>query len=202
MIAEKEKKSSSYKEGKLDALSDEKIAKMKKFAKEYINKYVFSSNLVVINLSNCEPSPHRILHKLEKSGKRRIPPSTPSTTLATTSTTMTTPDPYGNASANGVNIAIDDMAIDGPMDMDTKSESDDERAENPFSNGIDNNDEDPPYQPRRSLLGEPMSPDPMDLFRQPEVSNFTSDPRLRISSLSGPDKMALFDATDIWRDSS
>ena len=46
MIAEKEKKSSSYKEGKLDALSDEKIAKMKKFAKEYINKcVVFSSNV-------------------------------------------------------------------------------------------------------------------------------------------------------------
>ncbi|KAL4077501.1 hypothetical protein J3A83DRAFT_4356538 [Scleroderma citrinum] len=38
VIAEKEKKSSSYKEGKLDALSDEKTAKIKKFAKEYIAK--------------------------------------------------------------------------------------------------------------------------------------------------------------------
>jgi hypothetical protein len=115
---------------------------------------------------------------------------------------MTSPDPYGNASANGMNAAIDDMAIDGPMDMDPKSESDDERAENPFSNGIDNNDEDPPFQPGRSLLGESiMSPDPMDLFMQAEDSNFTSDPRLRLSSLSGPDEI-LFNATDIWRDSS
>ncbi|KAG0706271.1 hypothetical protein DFH29DRAFT_191520 [Suillus ampliporus] len=38
VIAEKEKKSSSYKDGKLDALSDEKTAKIKKFAKEYIAK--------------------------------------------------------------------------------------------------------------------------------------------------------------------
>ena len=38
VIAEKEKKSSSYKDGKLDALSDEKTSKIKKFAKEYIAK--------------------------------------------------------------------------------------------------------------------------------------------------------------------
>ncbi|OAX37722.1 hypothetical protein K503DRAFT_719344 [Rhizopogon vinicolor AM-OR11-026] len=38
VIAEKEKKSSSYKDGKLDALSDEKTSKIKKFAKEYIVK--------------------------------------------------------------------------------------------------------------------------------------------------------------------
>jgi [histone H3]-lysine36 N-trimethyltransferase len=40
VIAEKEKKSSSYKEGRLDSLSDEKKAKMKKFAKEYVVKIV------------------------------------------------------------------------------------------------------------------------------------------------------------------
>lgn len=38
IIAVKEKKSSSYKDGRLDALSDEKTAKIKKFAKEYITK--------------------------------------------------------------------------------------------------------------------------------------------------------------------
>ncbi|KAF8549008.1 hypothetical protein OG21DRAFT_1500664 [Imleria badia] len=38
IITEKEKKSSSYKEGRLDALSDEKITKIKKFAKDYITK--------------------------------------------------------------------------------------------------------------------------------------------------------------------
>lgn len=38
IIAEKEKKSTSYKEDRLDALSDEKVTKIKKFAKEYIAK--------------------------------------------------------------------------------------------------------------------------------------------------------------------
>ncbi|EJD05050.1 uncharacterized protein FOMMEDRAFT_105290 [Fomitiporia mediterranea MF3/22] len=38
IIADKEKKSSSYQSGKLDALSDEKVVKIKKFAKEYIAK--------------------------------------------------------------------------------------------------------------------------------------------------------------------
>ncbi|KAL5520449.1 hypothetical protein ACEPAG_9673 [Sanghuangporus baumii] len=38
IIAEKEKRSHSYQQGKLDALSDEKVIKIKKFAKEYIAK--------------------------------------------------------------------------------------------------------------------------------------------------------------------
>jgi histone-lysine N-methyltransferase SETD2 len=61
LIAEKEKKSSSYKEGKLDALSEEKIIKIKKFAKEYIAK---------------------VLRKLEKSGYRPKDASFPPTTTA------------------------------------------------------------------------------------------------------------------------
>ncbi|KAJ7619409.1 histone methyltransferase [Roridomyces roridus] len=40
LIAEKEKKSSSYQDNKLEALSDEKVAKIKKFSKEYIAKVV------------------------------------------------------------------------------------------------------------------------------------------------------------------
>ncbi|KAH9852920.1 hypothetical protein C2E23DRAFT_824133 [Lenzites betulinus] len=54
-IAEKEKKSASYKEGRLETLSEEKTTKIKKFAKDYIAK---------------------ILRKLEKSGQRRKPSST------------------------------------------------------------------------------------------------------------------------------
>ncbi|KAK0200857.1 hypothetical protein DFS33DRAFT_1265721 [Desarmillaria ectypa] len=43
IITEKEKKSRSYRDGKLDALSDEKVAKIKKFAKEYIRKVLRKS---------------------------------------------------------------------------------------------------------------------------------------------------------------
>ncbi|KAI5119568.1 hypothetical protein M0805_005632 [Coniferiporia weirii] len=53
LIVEKEKKSNSYQSGKLDALSDEKVTKIKKFAKEYIAK---------------------LLRRLEKSGSSRRPP--------------------------------------------------------------------------------------------------------------------------------
>ena len=40
MIAEREKHSHTYKHGKLDALSEEKIVKIKKFSKEYIAKLI------------------------------------------------------------------------------------------------------------------------------------------------------------------
>lgn len=56
LIAEKEKKSASYKENRLDSLSEEKVVKIKKFAKEYI---------------------HKVVHRLEK-GKRASSSTTPS----------------------------------------------------------------------------------------------------------------------------
>ncbi|KAI0287878.1 hypothetical protein BC826DRAFT_1041913 [Russula brevipes] len=62
IIAEKEKKSSSYKDkdsNKLDALSEEKKTKIKKFAREYIQK---------------------VLHKLDK-GKRGLPDSATASTV-------------------------------------------------------------------------------------------------------------------------
>ncbi|KAI8990416.1 hypothetical protein BD414DRAFT_483561 [Trametes punicea] len=67
IIAEKEKKSSSYKEGRLDSLSEEKTAKIKKFSKEYVAK---------------------VLRKLEKSGQRRKP----SSSVAPTAGSSSTPD--------------------------------------------------------------------------------------------------------------
>lgn len=65
IITNKEKKSSSYKEGRLEKLSDEKVAKIKKFAKEYIPK---------------------ILRKLEKPGK--APRRSPSTVSPVSSSTL------------------------------------------------------------------------------------------------------------------
>ncbi|KAF8901068.1 hypothetical protein CPB84DRAFT_1778391 [Gymnopilus junonius] len=64
IIAEKEKKSSSYRENRLDALSEEKAAKIKKFVKEYIAK---------------------VIRKMEKSRKpsESIAHDTPSTSMQT-----------------------------------------------------------------------------------------------------------------------
>ncbi|RPD63290.1 hypothetical protein L226DRAFT_533149 [Lentinus tigrinus ALCF2SS1-7] len=95
VIAEKEKKSSSYKEGKLDSLSEEKTAKIKKFSKEYIAK---------------------VLRKLDKSGKRRKPVS-----IAASSST---PDSRHDDSAAPVVTVEDVMDLD-PVDDDADDHSDD-----------------------------------------------------------------------------
>ncbi|KAI0628512.1 hypothetical protein C8Q77DRAFT_1148962 [Trametes polyzona] len=75
-IAEKEKSSSSYKEGRLETLSEEKTTKIKKFAKEYIAK---------------------VLRKLEKSGQRRKPSSN--------TASSSTPDANGGADDSIVSAA-------------------------------------------------------------------------------------------------
>lgn len=71
IIADKEKRSSSYKEGKLDSLSEEKKAKIKKFAKDYIAK---------------------VLHKLQKKNKGQLPPPTDSANTSVAGASASTPD--------------------------------------------------------------------------------------------------------------
>lgn len=155
MIADKEKKSSSYKDGKLDALSDEKTVKIKKFAKEYIAK---------------------VLRKLEKSGKRPRPPSS-AVTQPASSTSMNTPN-----STDGVDVVMADMTVEEAMDMDPDSESGEEEenvAEN-GTNGLAGESASPkssplePFTPSEDTISQSMELDELpDLNRQP------SDPRRR-----------------------
>ncbi|KAH9894001.1 hypothetical protein C8Q73DRAFT_498617 [Cubamyces lactineus] len=98
-IAEKEKKSASYKEGRLDTLSDEKTAKIKKFAKEYIAK---------------------ILRKLEKSGQRRKPSS--SNGAAGSSAT---PDGLGG-SGGADDLIVTEATVADVMDLDPHDEPDED----------------------------------------------------------------------------
>ncbi|OSD00004.1 hypothetical protein PYCCODRAFT_1437753 [Trametes coccinea BRFM310] len=95
-IADKEKKSSSYKEGRLDSLSEEKTAKIKKFSKEYIAK---------------------VLRKLEKSGQRRKP----ATSAAGSSSTPDGQEPAGADDSYVSAAAVADM-----MDLDPHDEPDDD----------------------------------------------------------------------------
>ncbi|KAJ6554544.1 hypothetical protein B0H19DRAFT_150279 [Mycena capillaripes] len=101
LIAEKEKKSGSWKENKLDALSDEKVAKIKKFAKEYIAK---------------------VVRKMEKSGNKHRPPT--SSTTQTTPTAVETPN-----SIDGVDTVMTEMTVEEAMDMDPASESEGEEGD-------------------------------------------------------------------------
>ncbi|KAI0354309.1 SET domain-containing protein [Trametes cingulata] len=97
-IAEKEKKSSSYKDGRLDSLSEEKTTKIKKFAKEYIAK---------------------ILRKLEKSGQRRKPSST--------SASSSTPNGQGGADDSIISAATVADVMDMDLhDVDDDDHPDDD----------------------------------------------------------------------------
>ncbi|KAJ7595062.1 histone methyltransferase [Mycena floridula] len=98
IIAEKEKKSATFKEGRLDSLSDEKVVKIKKFAKEYIEK---------------------ILYKLKKAKKRA---STSAAQATPDSTLMDTPD---SADAGPSTMMTVEEAMDMDLDDDSESEGED-----------------------------------------------------------------------------
>ncbi|THH13484.1 hypothetical protein EW146_g6736 [Bondarzewia mesenterica] len=99
IIAEKEKKSSSYKENTLDSLSDEKTAKIKKFARDYI---------------------HKALHKLQKAGKlRKRPPE--SSASGSASQANETPD-RGEGALMSVEEAMDFSADEHSDDEDIKGD--------------------------------------------------------------------------------
>lgn len=163
IISDKEKKSSSYKDAKLDALSDEKVAKIKKFSKEYIMK---------------------VLRKLEKSGKRPRPPPS-ATTQATASTSTNTP-----SSTDGVDVVMADMTVEEAMDMDSEYDSDAE-GEDDNEDGIvvDNGTTEPAAQSAspKSSPPEPPTPSdsvvthPMEVDDQTDSISQPSDPRRRLS---------------------
>lgn len=103
IIADKEKKSASYKESRLDKLSDDKVTKMTKFAKEYVTK---------------------IVHKIKKSNRNKE--RAPSSALLTPSTSASaqTPD-----SLHGADVEMGDDTEAYHMSMDIESDaegSDDE----------------------------------------------------------------------------
>lgn len=151
IIADKEKKSSSYKEWKLDQLSDEKVAKIKTFAKEYIAK---------------------VLRKLEKSGHRPRPSSS-TATRATPSTSLGTPNSTEGADGVTANVS---MSVEEAMDMDP--DSDDEEEGNGdgkvVGNGIDG------FSGSTNFLGPSPEPTgDMMVDQPPDLSGQPSDPRRR-----------------------
>ncbi|KAI0339087.1 SET domain-containing protein [Trametopsis cervina] len=102
IISEKEKKSSSYKEGRLDSLSDEKKAKMKKYAKEYVAK---------------------IVRKIEKSKRK---PSSSSSHREREASSSTKDSPHVEGSAHIEENHLD--ADDDEADSDAESLQEEQRA--------------------------------------------------------------------------
>ncbi|KAG6866333.1 hypothetical protein C0991_005800 [Blastosporella zonata] len=168
IITDKEKKSSSYKEGRLDKLTEEKAVKIKKFAKEYIAK---------------------ILRKLEKSSKHPQEPSSNAPT-ASTSTLHHTEDSnerggddiiMGDASMEDMNVVSDS---DGDEDGDGDEDREDEAIEDGDGDGDGDGDVitgvDSRSPPKAPLVVEPWGE--MDLDEAAEhhaAIQPPSDPRRR-----------------------
>ncbi|KAJ3976629.1 hypothetical protein EV361DRAFT_789902 [Lentinula raphanica] len=112
-VAAREKKSSAYQQNKLDAFSDEKTAKIKKYAKEYIDK---------------------LLQRMKKEARHRKPSSSASASVSAASATPSGQDVSPSSAAgtpNSTMLQVDlaAVALDDSMDMDTDSESDSESNE-------------------------------------------------------------------------
>ena len=109
LIVEKEKSSSSYKENKLEALSDEKVSKIKRFSREYITKLV---------------------RKLEKAGSSRKPGSKPSTSRRGHHATHTPSPSAATPSSVHEDARLDVMemetSVEEVVDMDDDTDDDDD----------------------------------------------------------------------------
>lgn len=113
VVAEKEKKSASFrdKQNKLDALSDEKITKIKKFARDYI---------------------HKVLHRLER-GKKRPPDSTHShsPTNSHSHAGIAEDEDAAGGMAMSVEEAMDLSEDEADMDLDGDDDADDDGEPTP-----------------------------------------------------------------------
>lgn len=112
-VAEREKKSSAYQQNKLDNLSDEKVAKIKKYAKEYIDK---------------------LLHRMDKEQGHRKPSSSASASVSAASATPSglvgsPSSAIGTPTSTTLPVDLAAVALDDAMDMDTDSELDEGEGE-------------------------------------------------------------------------
>ncbi|CAK5271481.1 unnamed protein product [Mycena citricolor] len=145
IIAEKEKKSSSYKDNKLEALSDEKVAKIKKFSKDYIVK-------VVKRMEEKNQKKKRSQHKASASSSSTATIATPAAgSMAETSDSLVaTPVPDAMLDGDGEEAAEISMTVEEAMGLDPvgSDDDDDDTDTEDEDHGQDNNaiDNDQPAQ--------------------------------------------------------
>jgi [histone H3]-lysine36 N-trimethyltransferase len=109
IIADKEKKSSSYKENKLDSLSEEKTTKIKKFAKEYIAK-------IMRKLEKSGQAKRRSSHSNGSGKDKDQAPANGKGQLPTPATTVT-PDSPGADVGGEQEISLSAVFDDDEMDV-------------------------------------------------------------------------------------
>lgn len=180
IIAEKEKKSSSYKDNKLDSLSDEKKAKIKKFAREYIQK---------------------ILHRLER-GKRRPPDSGSGASVQshhrdgnTTTPPLAPLQPLSTPSQQGEEGGDADMDMEMAMSVE---EAMDLSADEDDPNGVDMDaDEDDEDEPTPVEPAESDTSTAVASAATPSSVTAPADPRLRARATVTATAAASFAAASV-----
>lgn len=123
IITEKEKKSISYKEGRLDALSDEKAVKIKKFAKEYIAKV-----LRKLEKSKSDQSPFKPSSSHHKDRNRDRIHDEPSGSVPSLDARRNGEDGDGDGDGDGDEDGEDAemvMSVEQAMDLGSDSEDGD-----------------------------------------------------------------------------
>lgn len=124
LIVDKEKKSSSYKDDRFEALSDDKVAKIKKFSKDFIAKVIRKlterGKLPVSSASSTNG--HRNGHAAN--GVKHRPSMSTTPTNATASSSTHTPQSVdgGDLSMNGCGEMA--MSVEEAMGMDPDSDYD------------------------------------------------------------------------------
>ncbi|KAH8831290.1 histone-lysine N-methyltransferase [Flagelloscypha sp. PMI_526] len=175
-IAEKEKKSSSYKANKLEALSPEKVEKIKKFAKEYITKLM------------------RKLNEKKKAKRKSRHPDTPESS-SNPGSLKTEATPADDIDGDGDVTMADDapppMSVEEAMDLDG-SDSDSKDAMDLVENSLAppksaatsppltatlDEDMDPPESTSTSPSSGKMEFKPLRFGTTHPSSNASSDPR-------------------------
>ncbi|KAJ3981617.1 hypothetical protein F5890DRAFT_1534512 [Lentinula detonsa] len=155
-IAEREKKSSAYQQNKLDAFTDEKVAKIKKYAKEYTDK---------------------LIHRLNKQNGHRKPPSSASVSATSAGLFGSPSSAIGTPTSAALQVDLAAVALDDSMDMDTDSESDDGGSDKEDHDAEMHSDEDGPHD---SL--EEHNQDALDLEG---VGNGPTMEEIRVTPLNG-----------------
>lgn len=138
-IVDMEKHSSSYKDSRLDALTDEKIAKIKKFVKGYIDKMLYKLKKASSSSGNGASSSHAghsSSNHRKHSASTSKAPSSPSTlndagwtpvVMTPSSTLVGTPDSSNAEPVMSVEEVMGmDMDVDMEEDMEPDSDSDSE----------------------------------------------------------------------------
>lgn len=176
MIADKEKKSSTYNELKLDALPDAKIHKIKKHAHEYMEK---------------------LMRKIEKSSHRKrthssstIRESSSSTILTASSSTMVETPDADDESGDG---KFAEMTVEEAMDMDM--DVDDGEDVDMGEDSQSEDEDDIPASPYKVNGSNSLNPEAMEIQEDPDgdagsLTNLamakSTDPRRRLIEESAP----------------